>query len=92
MSIQLRKVAEELDIPPKMLRREGIKAFLERELRWVRIEILSLCQKYGVSSWEEMNELIIRGDVEEGKILEDFQRVDHLTAKSRKIEKLLEKL
>lgn len=92
MSIQLRKVAEELDIPPKMLRREGIKAFLERELRWVRIEILSLCQKYGVSSWEEMNELIIRGDMEEGKILEDFQRVDHLTAKSRKIEKLLEKL
>src|ERR1700741_1422807 len=92
MPIQLRKVAEELEIPAKVLRKEGIKAFLERELRWLRIEILSLCQKYGVSSWEEMNELIMREDVEEGKILEDFQRVDHLTAKSRKIELLLESL
>lgn len=92
MSTQLQKVAEELDIPPKILRREGIKAFLERELRWVRVEILSLCQKYRVSSWEEMNELIIQGDMEEGKMLEDFQRVDHLTAKVRKIEKLLDKL
>jgi len=74
MPIPLQEIAEALNMPPKMLRKEGIKAFLERELRWIRVEILSVCQKYGVSSWEGMNELISQDKVEEGKILEDFQR------------------
>ena len=78
-------------MPTPLQKVEGVKAFLKRELRWIRVEIVSLCQKYGASSWNEMDELIIQDKVEEGKILEDFQRVDHLTAKGQMIEKLLEK-
>jgi hypothetical protein len=63
---------------------------LEKELRSLRVEILSICQWYGVSSWEEMNQLIIEDKIEEGRILEDFQRVDHLTAKAKRIATLLE--
>ena len=39
-----------------------------------------------------MNELIVEEKVEEGKILDDFQRVDHLTAKLKRIEALLERM
>jgi len=61
-------------MPTPLQKVEGVKAFLKRELRWIRVEIVSLCQKYGASSWNEMDELIIQDKVEEGKILEDFQR------------------
>ena len=58
----------------------------------MQAEILSICQKYEVSSWHGLNELIINEDVEEGKALEDFQRVDHLTAKAERLKKLLEEV
>jgi len=66
------------------------KYLMEKELRSLRVAILSICQKYGAHSWEEMNTLIVEDEAEEGKILEDFQRVDHLTAKVTRIEALLE--
>jgi hypothetical protein len=53
-------------------------------------EILAICQKYGVRSWDGMNELIITDQVEEGVILEDFQRVDYLTAQAKRLQELLE--
>lgn len=91
MPVALKEAAEVLGISIKELKRRGLKAFLEKELRAIRVEILSICQKYGVHSWEGMNELILEDKVEEGKILDDFQRVDHLTAKARRIQKLLER-
>ena len=91
MPVVLGEAAEVLGIPVKELKRRSLKALLEKELRSIRVEILSICQKYGVSSWEGMNELILEDKVEEGKILDDFQRVDHLTAKARRIQGLLER-
>ena len=38
-----------------------------------------------------MNELIVEDKIEEGKILDDFQRVDHLTAKAKRLQELLER-
>jgi hypothetical protein len=92
MPVVLEEAAAMLGIAVKELERQSLKAFLEKELRAIRMEILAICQKYGVSSWEEMNELIIEEAVEEGKILDDFQRVDHLTAKARRIQELLGRL
>jgi hypothetical protein len=85
----LEKTAEILGMTVPELERQGLKAFIEKELRATRIEILAICQKYGVDSWDGMNELIIEGTVEEGKILDDFQRVDHLTAKAKRLQDLL---
>lgn len=90
MPIGLGEAAEVLGVSVKELKKRSLEALLEKELRSLRIEILSICQKYGVHSWEEMNTLIVEDEVEEGKILEDFQRVDHLTAKARRIEALRE--
>lgn len=92
MPVVLGEAAEVLGIPVKELKRRSLKAFLEKELRSIRVEILSICQKYGVSSWEGMNELILEDKVEEGKILDDFQRVDYLTAKAKRIQELLERV
>jgi len=92
MSVVLGEAAEVLGVSVKELKRRSLAALLEKELRSLRAEILSICQKYGVRSWEEMNELIIEDKVEEGKILDDFQRVDHLTAKAKRISALLEQV
>jgi hypothetical protein len=89
MPVALEEAAEMLGIPVMELERQSLRAFLEKELRAIHVEILAICQKYGVSSWEGMNELIVEDTVEEGKILDDFQRVDHLTAKARRIQELL---
>jgi hypothetical protein len=91
MPAMLKEVAAALGISVRELRGQGLRAFLEKELRSIRMEILSICQKYGVRSWEGMNALIVEDEVEEGKILGDFQRVDHLTAKAKQIQELLDR-
>jgi hypothetical protein len=91
MAVVLEEAAEVLGISVKDIERQALRALLEKELRSIRVEILSICQKYGVSSWEGMNELIVEDKIEEGKILDDFQRVDHLTAETRRLQELLER-
>jgi predicted ATPase len=80
MAVVLEEAADVLGISVKDTERQALRALLEKELRSIRIELFSICQKYGVSSWEGINELIVEDKIEEGKILDDFQRVDHLTA------------
>jgi hypothetical protein len=92
MPALLEQAAELFGLPVQELERRSLRAFFEKELRAIRLEILAICQKYGVDSWEGMNELIIEDKVEEGEILDDFQRVDHLTAKARQIQALLEQV
>jgi hypothetical protein len=91
MAVGLEEAAEVLGISVKDIVRQALRALLEKELRSIWVEILSICQKYGVSSWEGMNELIVEDKIEEGKILDDFQRVDHLTAETRRLQELLER-
>lgn len=74
------------------VQKKGLRAFLEQELRAIRTEILATCQKYGVRAWEGMNRLIVEDKIEEGAILEDFQRVDHLTAQAKQLQALLERV
>ena len=82
----LDKVATELSLPAEDLMRKSLVAFLREQLRFYDAERLSLCQKY------EMDQLIIQGQVEEGAILEDLQRVDFITHQIRMISRLLEEL
>jgi hypothetical protein len=91
MAVVLEEAADVLGISVKDTERQALRALLEKELRSIRIELFSICQKYGVSSWEGINELIVEDKIEEGKILDDFQRVDHLTAETRRLQELLER-
>jgi hypothetical protein len=49
-------LAEVLGISMKDIERQALRSLLEKELRSIRVEILSICQKYGVSSWEGMHD------------------------------------
>jgi hypothetical protein len=88
MSISVQAVARQLAIPPEDLQRQAILAFLRDRTRFYNAERLRLCRKYGVSSLQEMDRLIYQGEVDEEVILQDFQRVDFLTAELRKLEGL----
>jgi hypothetical protein len=92
MPTGLEEVAAIIGISVEEVQKEGLKAFLEKELRAIRTEILATCQKYGVRSWEGMNQLIVDDEIEEGLILADFQRVDHLTAQLKRLQGLLERI
>jgi hypothetical protein len=92
MELTIDRLAKELSMPEELLEQESARAYLEKQWRNVSAEILSICQKYGASSWQELNQLIIDEVVEEGKALEDFQRVDHLTAQAARLKKLLEEI
>jgi hypothetical protein len=92
MPTALEDVAAIIGISVEEVKKEGLRAFLEKELRAIRTEILATCQKYGVRSWEGMNQLLVEDKIEEGIILNDFQRVDHLTAQAKRLQELLERV
>jgi len=89
MSLTIHTVADQLAIPSQELWRQALQAFLRDQARFYNVERLRLCQKYGVSSLQEMDALVVQGKVEEEIILPDFQRVDFLTSKLRQLDELL---
>jgi hypothetical protein len=92
MPTGVEEVAAIIGISAEEVKKEGLRAFFEKELRAIRTEILATCQKYGMRSWEGMNQLIVEDKIEEGIILEDFQRVDHLAAQAKRLQALLERV
>lgn len=85
----LKTVAQELHIPEEELLRQGLRAFLERQLRVVKAEIFEICGRYGVSSVEEMEARYKDGTLEEAESRRDLQRLDHLEYKRDRLQELL---
>ena len=90
MSLNLATVAKEFSLTEEDLTREGIRAFLAERLRLLDAERRARCAKFGVTSLEEMDGLIQRGEVEEDDILEDFQEVDYLCERIARVKALIE--
>ncbi len=88
----VRELAREFSMREDELFAQGLRAFVREQLRLLEAEREARCAKFGVSSLEEMEELIKAGKVDEEEILEDFQQVDYLTARIERLEKLLESL
>ncbi|MGH8059317.1 MAG: hypothetical protein ACREOH_19115 [Candidatus Entotheonellia bacterium] len=89
MSLNVREIAEEFCLSEECLTQEGLKAFLLQQLRLLESERRARCAKFGVSTLEEMDDLLKRGIVTEEEILDDFQNVDYLTTRIERIQKLL---
>jgi hypothetical protein len=89
MTMTIHAVADRLAIPASELRQQAVRAFLREQARFYNVERLGLCQKYGVTSLQEMDRLLAQGMVDEEVILQDFQRVDFLTAKLRQLDELM---
>lgn len=83
-------VAAELAMEPRQLARDSLKAYLNQTLQHARVEIERLCDKYGVTSSEEMEARYKAGELPEEGTWEDFFTLDHLEAKRDKLNELLE--
>ena len=90
MAVDLATLAREFSLSPEDLTRECIRAFLAEQLRLLEVDRRTRCAKYGVSSLQEMDGLLRRGEVEEDDILEDFQEVDYLCDRIERVRTMLE--
>ena len=86
----LSTVARELKISEEELVKQGLRSFLESQLREVKAEIFELSGRYGVSSVEEMEARYKDGTLEEADSWRDLQRLDHLEYKQDRLLQLLE--
>ena len=86
----LSAVAQELHVSEDDLLRQGLRAFLERQLREVKAQIFEITGRYGVSSVEEMEARYRKGTLEEADSWRDLQRLDHLEYKRDRLLQLLE--
>lgn len=82
-------LAEELNLSPENLQKEGLRALLEMKIHALSLQLGALYRKYGVESYEELDHLIRDGKVEETKTLDDFQTADHLESKVHRLKKIL---
>ncbi len=85
-------LVKELRLPEENILEQGLKSFVERNLREIKVEIFQITGKYGISSIEEMEKQYKEGILEEGDTWRDFQRLDHLEYKKEQLEKLLKEL
>ena len=83
-------VARELKISEEELVKQGLRSFLESQLREVKAEIFELSGRYGVSSVEQMEARYRDGTLEEADSWRDLQRLDHLEYKQDRLLQLLE--
>jgi hypothetical protein len=86
----LSTVARELGISEDDLLKQGLRSFLERQLREVKAEIFEISGRYGVSSVTEMEPRYRNGALEEADSWRDLQRLDHLEHKRDRLLQLLE--
>lgn len=92
MKLSAKEIAQDLQASEEEIIQEGLEAVLRKRLRLYRVEFRTTCERYGVESLEEMDRLIREGLVEEGEILEDFQRADYLVSVIEKLENRLAQL
>lgn len=92
MSIDTSTIAKEFAITEEELTRKSLRAFLLEQLRLLEAERKARCAKFGVKDLWEMEQLFVEGKVEEEEMLEDYQTVDYLTARVKRVKAMLEEV
>lgn len=85
-------LAEELRYSRELILEKSLKAFLEQQLRQVKVEILQITGKYHVSSVDEIEANYREGTLEEKDSWRDLQRLDRLEYKRDRLIELFGKL
>jgi hypothetical protein len=86
----LSTVARALHLSEEEVLKQGLRRFLEHQLREVKAEIFAISGRHGVSSVEEMEARYRDGTLEEAESWRDLQRLDHLEYKRESLLQLLE--
>lgn len=92
MQTVIKAAAEELGLSPDDVMEQGLRAFLERQLRDVQAQIFQITGAYGVSGVEEMEARYRQGTLDEASSWRDLQRLDHLEYKRERLTGLLKAL
>jgi len=92
MAVSMEKVEELLNMKRGELMREGLRALLEKRFHELRVEIVTIYLKYKVSSIEELDEKISRGELSETETFEDFTKLDFFENEAEKIKEILKSL
>lgn len=90
MPTLLERVETELKLPREQVIENGVRWYLEGELRNLSIEISKLCFKYGVNSFNGLMKKLEEGEVSESECFDDLTRLEYLELEREKVEKLLE--
>ena len=88
----LKKAASQFRLTEDQVLEEGIKAFLQSQLRVLEAERRSIFAKYGVNTLEELDEYLGDRPDQESENLENLQRADYLTDQVFEIRSMLEDL
>ena len=92
MPIKTNDIAKEFAITGEELTRKSLRAFLLEQLRLFEAERKARCAKFGVKDPWEMDLLFVEGKVSEEEMLEDYQTVDYLTARVKRVKAMLEEV
>ena len=84
------KLAREMGASKESILEQGLRAFLERQLREIKVEMFQITTRYHVSSVVEMEKQYQNGTLEEAGSWRDLQRLDHLEYKRDQLSRLLE--
>ncbi|NIA02343.1 MAG: hypothetical protein GWP15_03090 [Nitrospirae bacterium] len=88
----IKNIAKDIELPYDLFLQESSRLFLETKIKKIRIGILEIAGKYGVSTISEFENLYRQGKIEESQTLDDYKRLDRLEYEKEKIEKLLQEL
>lgn len=91
MSSLVQLVEKELKIPREQLVKEGVKHFLEMELRNLSIQIKKLAGRYGVNSFNELWQKLKSGKITESECFDGLSKLEYLELEREKIARLLKK-
>jgi hypothetical protein len=82
-------IAVKLNLSPEELARRSLRVYLEKRLRLVESQLLTLTRQYGVETVTALDALIAEGKLKESAAFEDFFEFDYLESER---ETLLESL
>jgi hypothetical protein len=86
----LSTVARALHLSEEEVLKQGLRSFLEHQLREVKAEIFAISGRYGLSSVEDMEARYRDGTLDEADSWRDLQRLDHLEYKRDSLLQLFE--
>lgn len=92
MTVTVERVEKELNVPRDLLLRDGMKRYLEFELRRLEIDAAKIRRKHGVKSFDDLWSKLESGRVSEAECFDDLTRLEYLEVRAEKVVKLLEEL
>lgn len=92
MIVTVERVEKELSVPRDLLLRDGMKRYLEFELRRLEIEAAKIRRKHSVKSFDDLWGKLESGKISEAECFDDLTRLEYLETRAEKVVKLLEEL